>query len=151
MKFEPLQIFKNFNFCPALSERALDQYFEMCVCLSVCLCVCLCVTNFQASDWWKYGDVARRRKTLCDVARLHLMVQLEPWQNSTPFFGAAAICTTKIDDFRASLLLTSLMSWSNHSSKRRSLRWTSSKGQIMEVVEVDHVEETMRSMRWIRD
>ena len=138
-------------FCPALSERALDQYFEMCVCLSVCLCVCLCVTNFQASDWWKYGDVARRRKTLCDVARLHLMVQLEPWQNSTPFFGAAAICTTKIDDFRASLLLTSLMSWSNHSSKRRSLRWTSSKGQIMEVVEVDHVEETMRSMRWIRD
>ena len=23
------------------------------------------------------------------------------WQNSTPFFGAAAFCRTKIDDFRA--------------------------------------------------
>ena len=42
-------------FCPALSERALDQYFEMCVCL------CLCVTNFQASDWSKVFDAARRR------------------------------------------------------------------------------------------
>ena len=43
------------SFCPALLKRALDQYFEMSVCLSVCLCVCLCVclsvTNFQASDW----------------------------------------------------------------------------------------------------
>ena len=52
-------------------------------------------------------DIARRRQTSYDVARLLLMVPLEPWRNSTPFFGAAAICTTKIDDFRASMKLTS--------------------------------------------
>ena len=32
---------------------------------------------------------------------------LEPWRKSTPNFDATAICTTKIDDFRASLTLTS--------------------------------------------
>ena len=31
------------------------------------------------------------------------MVPMEPWRNSTPDFGAAAFCTTKIDDFRSSL------------------------------------------------
>ena len=36
------------------------------------------------------------------------MVPLEPWQNSTPFFGMAAFCTTKIDNFRASSKSTSL-------------------------------------------
>ena len=58
------------------------------------------------------GDVARRRETSCDVARLLLIVPLEPWQNSTPIFGAAAFCTTKIGDFRASSTSTSLMTWS---------------------------------------
>ena len=43
-------------FCPALSERALDQHFEMCVC--VCVCVCVSVTNFLASDWSKIADFA---------------------------------------------------------------------------------------------
>ena len=32
------------------------------------------------------------------------MAPMEPWRNSTPFFGVAAFCTTKIDDFRASFL-----------------------------------------------
>jgi hypothetical protein len=36
------------------------------------------------------------------------MIPIEPWQNSTPVFGAAAFCTTKIEDFRASLTLTFL-------------------------------------------
>ena len=54
----------------------------------------------------KRVDVARRRQTPYDVARLHLIVPMEPWQNFTPFFGAAAFCTTKIDDFRASLTPT---------------------------------------------
>ena len=53
----------------------------------------------------------RRRETSYDVARLLLMVPLEPWQNSTPVFGAAAFCTTKIDDFRASSTLSSLTTW----------------------------------------
>ena len=43
---------------------------------------------------------ARLRETSYDVARLLLMVPLEPWRNSIPVFGAAAFCTTKIDDFR---------------------------------------------------
>ena len=60
--------------------------------------------------------------TSYDVARLLLMVPLAPWQNSTPLFGAAAFCATKIDDFRASLTLSSLTIWLTHSSKRRSLR-----------------------------
>ena len=72
--------------------------------------MCLSVRdNFLASDWSKFGDLARRRETSHDVARLLLMVPLEPWQNSTPFFGAAAFCTTKIGDFRTSSTLSSLM------------------------------------------
>ena len=69
----------------------------------------------------KRVDVARRRQTPYDVAILHLIVPMEPWQNFTPFFGAAAFCATKIDDFRASL--TTL---STYPSETRSLRWTSS-------------------------
>ena len=60
----------------------------------------------QFSDH-KSGDVARRRQTSYGVARLLLMVPMEPWQNSTQVFGAAAFCTTKIDDFRASSTSTS--------------------------------------------
>ena len=50
------------------------------------------------------------------------MVPIEPWRNSTPDFGAAAFCTTKNDDFRASL-----------TSPLRTLRWprSSSKREIM--------------------
>ena len=48
---------------------------------------------------------------------LLLRVPLVPWRNSTPFFGTAAICMTKIDDFRASLKLTSLTTLSSPSSK----------------------------------
>ena len=74
----------------------------------------------------KRVDIARRRQTPYDVARLHLIVPMEPWQNFTPFFGAAAFCTTKIDDFRASLTTTTLTTLSTYPSKTRSLRWTSS-------------------------
>ena len=48
----------------------------------------------------KSSDVARRRQTSYDVARLLLMVSIENWQNSNLFFGSAAFCATKIDDFR---------------------------------------------------
>ena len=74
------------------------------------------------SDGWSVGRSrhkfqksshthARRRETSYDIARLLLMVPMEPWRNSTPFFGAAAFCTTKIDDFRASSTLSSLTTW----------------------------------------
>ena len=74
----------------------------------------LCVSvwdNFKASDWSKFGDLARRRETSHDIARLILMLPLEPWRNSTPFFGAAAFCTTKNGDFRTSSTLSSLTTW----------------------------------------
>ena len=90
--------------------------------LTVCwFCVC---DNFSASVWSKRGDVPRRFQTSYEVARLLLMVPIELQQNSTPVFGAAVFCTTKIDNFRASLTLTSLTRLSAYWSKRRSLRWT---------------------------
>ena len=54
------------------------------------------VSNFQ-------GDAARRREALYDVARLLLMAPIDPWQNSTPVFGALAICETKIDNLEDNL------------------------------------------------
>ena len=42
------------------------------------------------------------------------MVPIEPWQNSIPFFGAVAFCTTKNYDFRASLTTLSSESSSKH-------------------------------------
>ena len=56
----------------------------------------------QFSDH-KSSDVARRRQTSYDVARLLLMVPIELWQNSTIFFGAAAFCKSKIKDFRVDM------------------------------------------------
>ena len=34
-----------------------------------------------------------------NVARILLMTPIVPWQNFTPFLGAAAHCSTKIDNF----------------------------------------------------
>ena len=36
------------------------------------------------------------------------MAPMGLWRNSTSFFGAAALCTTKIDSFRASVTSTSM-------------------------------------------
>ena len=44
--------------------------------------------------------------------------------------------------------MTSLTTMSTYSSKRRSLRWTSSKRQIMGVIEVEHLEETYSEGHW---
>ena len=46
------------------------------------------------------GTIRNILTTLYDVARLLLMVPIELCQNATPFFGAAAFCTTNIDNFR---------------------------------------------------
>ena len=79
-------------------------------------------------------NVARRRQTSYDVARLLLMAPIDPWQNSTPVFGAVAFCTTNIEDFRTPLTSTSSTISSTYSSQKRSLRWTSSKRKIMELI-----------------
>ena len=50
----------------------------------------------QNDQYW------RHRATLYVIVqcRLVLVAPLNCWQNSTPFFGAVAFCTMKIDDFR---------------------------------------------------
>ena len=60
----------------ALEESPGPVFQNVCVsvCLCICVSVCLSVTNFEASDWSKYGDVARRHETSYDIARLLLMV-----------------------------------------------------------------------------
>ena len=110
----------------------------MAMCVGGCVGACF---RGQFSDH-KSGDVARRRQTSYDVARLLLMVPIELWRNSTIFFGAAAFCTSKIEDFRSSLTLTSSTTSWTFSLKRRSLRWTSLNRKIMEVIDVDQLKET---------
>ena len=104
--------------------RSNSIYSPVClsVCLCVCVSVCLCVPPKFLSQI--QIDVARRRETSYDVARLLLMVPLEPWQNSTPVFGAAAFCTTKIDNFRASSTLSSLTTWLRRPLRKDQLRGT---------------------------
>ena len=69
------------------------------------------------------------------------MAPIDPWRNSTPIFGALAFCTTNIEDFRTHLTSMSSTISSTYSSQKRSLRWTSSKRKIMEVIEVDQLED----------
>ena len=59
----------------------------------------------QTSDWWKGTDIAQHRISSYDVATLHLMAPMDFWRNSTPFFGAVAFCTTKIDHYNRSFQL----------------------------------------------
>ena len=70
------------------------------------------------------------------------MAPRDPWRNSTPDFGAVAFCTTNIEDFRTPLTSTSSTISSTYSSQKRSLRWTSSKRKIMELILVDQLEDT---------
>ena len=69
-----------------------------------CSCSCCC-----SSPHYKINLIARRRQTSYDVARLCLMAPMHLWQNSTPVFGAAALCTTRIDNSRAPLLSISMI------------------------------------------
>ena len=48
----------------------------------------------------KLSNTALHRNSSYDLARLHLVAPMDFWRNSTPFFGAAAFCTTKNGDFR---------------------------------------------------
>ena len=70
------------------------------------------------------------------------MSPIDPWRNFTPDFGAVAFCTTNIEDFRTPLTSTSSTISSTYSSQKRSLRWTSSKRKIMELILVDQHEDT---------
>ena len=85
-------------------------------------------------------DAARRRQASYDIATLLLMAPIDPWRNSLPIFGAVAFCTTNIEDVRTPLTSTSSTISSTYLSQKRSLRWTSSKRKIMEVIEVDPLE-----------
>ena len=59
-----------------------------------------CVWSVFCLSLEKNVDVARRRQSSYDVARLHLAAPIDFWRNSIPFFGAVALCTMEIDDFR---------------------------------------------------
>ena len=61
---------------------------------------CVSVVVVRGPSLEKSIDVARRRQSSYDVARLHLTAPIDFWQNSITFFGAVALCTIKIDDFR---------------------------------------------------
>ena len=74
--------------------------------------------------------IRKPRATSNDIAILLLMVPIEPWRNSTPFFGAAAFCTTKNGNFRTSSSLSSLTTW-----LRRPLR----KDQLVGTFEMHNV------------
>ena len=113
------------------------RYLALCLTLSVSQLVSPLVSAFLF-----LSDVARRRQTSCNVARLRLMPPMGLWRNSTPVFGAVAFCTTNIKDFRTPLMSTSSTIPLTYSSQKRSLRWTSSKRKIMEVIEVDQLEDT---------
>ena len=48
----------------------------------------------------KTRDLAQRHTSLNEIARLHLMVQMDFCQNFILFFGVAALCVTRIGDFK---------------------------------------------------
>ena len=75
--------------------RATSLYNPFCprLCASPCTCMCLSLCN-------KFlRDVARRRILLYNAVQLVLIAPLNSWQNSTPFWCEASICTVKIDHF----------------------------------------------------
>ena len=112
-----------YRLLPSLSNKQFKNYsFLRSPCMYV---VFVCPKNWGL------------RQTSYDVARLLLMAPIEPWQNSTPIFGAVVFCTINIEDFR-----TPLMSTSSTILQKMSLRWTSSKRKMMEVIEVDQLEDT---------
>ena len=89
-------------------------------------------------------DVAGHRATSRDLARRSQTTSdgtIRTLAKFYPIFWCGSLLYNKNDDFRASLMWTSLTTWSTHSSKRRSLGWPSLKRQIMEVIEVDQLEE----------
>ena len=69
-------------------EAHASQYLGLSACPPACLSV---PVSFKV--------ITRRRQSLYDVARLHMTAPMDFWQNSIPFFGAAAFCVTKIGNF----------------------------------------------------
>ena len=71
---------------------SLTRYVVLSVRLSVCLPVPV-----------SFIKAAIHRQSSYDIARLYLTEPTNFWRNSTPFFGAAAFCMTKIGGFRSQL------------------------------------------------
>merc|ERR1739844_783508 len=78
------------------------------------------------------------------------MLPLEPWRNSTLFFGAAAFCTTKIDDFRTSLTLSSLTTWLRRPLRKHQLRGTAAAFYTTKIDDF-RTSSTLSSLtKWLR-
>ena len=74
-------------FAGAARRAGPDSMPILCMC--VCVCMYPCVSDyFETSEWSKVGE----------VVRLLLIVPIEPWRNSSQFFGVAAFCATNIAD-----------------------------------------------------
>ena len=95
------------KFAPINFSEKTDHVFSEGYRRYLALCLTLSVSQ-SVSAFLFLVDMARRLQTSYDVARLCLMAPMGLWQNSTPFFGAAALCTTKIDGYRASAMSTSI-------------------------------------------
>ena len=52
--------------------------------------------------------IVQRCIALYDTVRLFLIAPMNCWQNSTPFWCKASLCTIKIDDFRTLSIGTNL-------------------------------------------
>ena len=54
----------------------------------------------QDISLYRFLSVWRRRQMLHDEASLIQIAPIEPWLNSTSFFGAVAFCLLRIDKFK---------------------------------------------------
>ena len=92
-----------FNSSP---NRKLNYYHVCTLSLYKLLVMCQLKAGPQSSRTYlqllsiNIRDIARRRTSSYNVVRVVVIVPLNCWQNFTPFFGALALCTMKIDDFR---------------------------------------------------
>ena len=107
----------NFNFVQRLRRKPWTYKSKFCF-----SSIFFLIFRIQFS-----GDAARRHQALYDVATLLLMA-LDPWRNSTPIFWQLSV--------RQMLRILG-----TYSLQKRSLRWTSLKRKIMELIKVDQHED----------
>ena len=84
-----IDLFVHFSMkCSFLQTLLVEQGLTVCL-----FCVCEFVSLCEIISRPLIGG---KLATSYDVARLLLMVPIEPWRNSTPFFGATCPCRSHI-------------------------------------------------------
>ena len=130
-KWTPLQDIK--RFLPYLLVNYVEAYLSH----FNDIVFCLSVSYLSGDPMWRATslDVVWRSYTAIDCINRSLA-------KFYPIFGGLALCTANIEIFRTHLTSTSSTISSTYSSQKRSLRWSSSKRKIMEVIEVNQLEDT---------